>query len=122
VKPDGTSLSFHIGPHAPKIEPHEVQLVHRLWLNMRRAPDMENLHHSDILTYALTRMAAAYSRDKEGTLRDLQKCMEESHHRHGLGGLRYEELDEVGRSYAIDVPSSEEKVEENNTATSTKAN
>ena len=26
VKPDGDSLSFHIGPHAPAIEPDEVQL------------------------------------------------------------------------------------------------
>ena len=53
IKPDGESLSFHIGPHAPTIEPHEVQLVHRLWLNLRRAPEMQDLHHSDILTYAL---------------------------------------------------------------------
>ena len=87
VKPDGASLSFHIGPHAPTIEPHEVQLVHRLWLNLRRAPDMQDLHHSDILTYALTRMAAEFARDKQGTLRDLQKCIEEGHHRHGLGGV-----------------------------------
>src|ERR1700727_2800980 len=83
VKPDGTSLNFHIGPHAPTIEPHEVQLVHRLWLNLRRAPDMQDLHHSDILTYALTRMEAEFARDKQGTLRDLQRCMEESQHRHG---------------------------------------
>src|SRR5271154_5305587 len=75
VRPDGTSLSFHIGPHAPAIEPHEVQLVHRLWLNLRRAPEMQDLHHSDILSFALTRMATEFARDKQGTLRDLQKCI-----------------------------------------------
>jgi amino acid transporter len=120
VKPDGASLSFHIGPHAPAIEPHEVQLVHRLWLNLRSAPAMENLHHSDILSYALTRMASEFARDKEGTLRDLQECIEKSHHRHGLGGLRYEELDEVGPGYAIQAPRPGPKAEEE-TATSTKA-
>jgi amino acid transporter len=112
IKPDGASLSFHIGPHAPAIEPHEVQLVHRLWLNLRRAPNMQDLHHSDILTYALTRMATEFAHDKEGTLRDLQKCIEESQHRHGLGGLRFEELDGIGPGYAIQAPRSEPKSEE----------
>src|SRR6202789_474545 len=104
VKPDGASLSFHIGPHTPAIEPHEVQLVHRLWLNLRRAPEMHDLHHSDILSYALTRMATEFVRDKEGTLRGLQKCMEDSHHRPGLGDLRYGELDDVGTGFAIQPP------------------
>ncbi len=112
VKPDGASLSFHIGPHAPAIEPHEVQLVHRLWLNLRRAPEMQDLHHSDILSYALTRMATEFARDKEGTVKDLKKCIEESHHRHGLGGMRYEELDDAGPGYAIKAPNSGPKTED----------
>jgi hypothetical protein len=120
VKPDGESLSFHIGPHAPTIEPHEVQLVHRLWLNLRRAPDMQDLHHSDILTYALTRMASEFARDKQGTLKDLQKCIDESHHRRMLGGSRHEELDEAGPGYAIRAPRVRAKTEDSE-ATSTKA-
>jgi amino acid transporter len=120
VKPDGASLSFHIGPHAPTIEPHEVQLVHRLWLNLRRAPHMQNLHHSDILTYALTRMATEFARDKQGTLRDLQKYIDEGPHHHGLGGLLYDEVDEAGPGYAIQTPRSETKTEED-TTTSTNA-
>jgi hypothetical protein len=121
VKPDGSSLNFHIGPHAPAIEPHEVQLVHRLWLNLRRAPGMHDLHHSDILSYALTRMASECARDRERTLEDLQKCIEDNQHRHGLGSLRFEELDKVGPGYAIQAPHSETKTEEDAaTATKTK--
>ena len=102
VKPDGDSLSFHIGPHAPAIQPDEVELVHRLWLNLRRAPNMQHLHHSDILTYALTHMAKEYSKDKQATLLGLQQCMEESTHRHGLGtAARYDLLDESGPGYSI---------------------
>jgi amino acid transporter len=101
IKPDGDALSFHIGPHAPAILPDEVQLVHRLWLNLRRAPEMKDLHHSDIVTYALTRMAAEFARDKQGTLKGLEKCMHETHSRHGLGTSHYEELDETGPGYAI---------------------
>jgi hypothetical protein len=117
IKPDGESLSFHIGPHAPTIEPHEVQLVHRLWLNIRRAPDMEDLHHSDILTYALTRMATEFARDKQGTLKDLQRCIDESHHRRGLGGVRHEELDEAGPGYAIRTPKTAPRADDHEATT-----
>jgi hypothetical protein len=79
---------------------------------------MQDLHHSDILTYALTRMAAEFARDKQGTLRDLQKCIEESHNRHGLGG-QYEEVDDAGPGYAIRGPRSEVTAEDH-AATSTK--
>jgi amino acid transporter len=111
IKPDGESLSFHIGPHAPTIEPHEVQLVHRLWLNLRRAPNMHHLHHSDILTYALTRMASEFARDKNETLKGLEKCIAETNNRRGLGSQYYEELDESGPGYTIRTPRSEEDSE-----------
>ena len=104
VKPDGASLSFHIGPHTPTIEPHEVQLLHRLWLNLRRAPDMQDLHHSDILTYALTRLATEFSRDKQATLKGLQQCIDETNSRRGLGSSRHEELGEAGPGYSIRTP------------------
>jgi hypothetical protein len=81
---------------------------------------MQNLHHSDILSYALTRMAAEFARDKEGTLKDLQVCIEKSHHRHGLGGLRYEELDEVGPGYAIQGPRTGSRTEEETASTKSK--
>jgi hypothetical protein len=49
----GETKVFYIGPHAPTLSPDDVQLVHRLWLNMRRDPSVPDLHHSDIITYAL---------------------------------------------------------------------
>jgi amino acid transporter len=102
VMPDGESLNFHIGPHAPVIQPDEVELVHRLWLNLRRAPGMQHLHHSDILSYALTRVAKEFSQDKQATLKGLQECIEETHSRHRLGsGARYDLLDESGPGYSI---------------------
>ena len=63
---------FYIGPHAPALSPDDVQLVHRLWLNMRRDPSATDLHHSDIITYALTRLAGQYAREKQEILRDLR--------------------------------------------------
>jgi hypothetical protein len=49
-----------------------VQLVHRLWLNLRRDPSIQDLHHSDIITYALTRLAGQYARDKQEIIQDLR--------------------------------------------------
>ena len=72
VGPDGDTKVFYIGPHAPTLSPDDVQLVHRLWLNMRRDPTMQDLHHSDIITYALTRLAGQYAREKMDILRELR--------------------------------------------------
>jgi hypothetical protein len=74
VAPDGQVKVFYIGPHAPALSPEDVQLVHRLWLNMRRDPKAAELHHSDIITYALTRLAGQYAREKDDILRDLRNC------------------------------------------------
>jgi amino acid transporter len=73
VMPNGDAQGFHIGPHAPTLQADDVQLVHRLWLNFRRDPEMQSLHHSDIVTYALTRLAIEYARDKQETLRDIRR-------------------------------------------------
>jgi len=72
IGPAGQVKVFYIGPHAPALSPDDVQLVHRLWVNMRRDPSVPDLHHSDIITYALTRLAGQYAREKQEILRDLR--------------------------------------------------
>lgn len=69
---DGEVKVFYIGPHAPALSPDNVQLVHRLWLNMRRDPSLQDLHHSDIITFALTRLAGQYAREKDEIVRALR--------------------------------------------------
>jgi hypothetical protein len=39
---------------------------------MRRDPSVQDLHHSDIITYALTHLAGQYAREKQEILRDLR--------------------------------------------------
>ena len=72
VGPGGEVKVYYIGPHAPALSPDDVQLVHRLWVNMRRDPSVPDLHHGDIITYALTRLASQYAREKQEILRDLR--------------------------------------------------
>ncbi|HEV2464958.1 MAG TPA: APC family permease [Acidobacteriaceae bacterium] len=73
VSSNGSAQAFHIGPHAPTLQAEDVQLVHRLWLNFRRDPAMQSLHHTDIVTYALTRLASEYARDKVEVLKELRR-------------------------------------------------
>ncbi len=72
VQPNGEALVFHIGPHAPALQADDVQAVHQLWLDMRKNPDMSSLHHCDIVSYALTRLATAYEHDKQSTMDGLR--------------------------------------------------
>jgi len=72
INPSGESKVYYLGPHAPSLRPDDVQLVHRLWLNLRRDPTIQDLHHSDIITYALTRLASQYAREKQEIVQDLR--------------------------------------------------
>jgi len=72
VLPGPEVRSFRIGPHNPDLKTEDVMLVHRLWLDARRQSGMEELHHHDIVTLALTRLAAEYSRDRQSILKDLR--------------------------------------------------
>jgi hypothetical protein len=89
VSPNGEAQSFHIGPHAPAIQPRDVQLVHRLWLNLRKTQDMPELHHSDIITYALNRLAAEFARDREGTMKDLRQSIADANSHQRLGATHF---------------------------------
>ena len=58
--------SYRIGPHNPDLKTEDVMLVHR------RQSGMEELHHHDVVTLALTRLAADYSRDRQSILKELR--------------------------------------------------
>ena len=74
VHPDMKVDTFRIGPHTPTLKGEDVDLVHRLWLSMTHEPGMDKLHHSDIITAALTRLAREYAgREHEEIMRELRK-------------------------------------------------
>jgi hypothetical protein len=79
VKPEGIVDTFRIGPHTPTMKNEDVALLHRLWLNVTREPGLENVHHHDILTEALTRFAHDYgTHDHENIVKELRRHGTES--------------------------------------------
>jgi hypothetical protein len=58
---------------------------------------MQGLHHTDIVTYALTRLATEYARDKQEILRDLRRYTQDSNRDSRLGiTYRAPERDDSG--------------------------
>jgi amino acid transporter len=73
VHPEGTVETYRIGPHTPTMKTEDVHLVHKIWLDMKRYPGTDDIHHSDIVTLALTRLARDYNLDKEDVLKVLKR-------------------------------------------------
>jgi len=107
VHPDGKVDSFRIGPHTPTMMNEDVLLLHRLWLNITREPGLENVHHHEILTEALTRFAHDYAatrpaRDHQGTSPDYgRRYLESPPHLPARPSLCRLSLLNLGRKTAV---------------------
>jgi len=47
---------FRLGPHAPNLTMNEVNLVHRLWLRLNDLIAHEEIHHHDVVHFALNEL------------------------------------------------------------------
>jgi len=55
-KPSGQEQIFYLGPHAPRLTPKEIDMLHSLWLDISENLQGEEIHHHDIIHFALTEM------------------------------------------------------------------
>jgi len=77
VRPDMEVETFRIGPHTPSMRTEDVHLVHRIWLDITRVKGLEKVHHSDLVSMALTRFAGEFTgRNRDEIIRDLRKLEE----------------------------------------------
>jgi amino acid transporter len=51
--PSGQEQIFYLGPHAPRLTPKEIDLLHKLWLDLSAKLPGEEVHHHDIVHFAL---------------------------------------------------------------------
>jgi amino acid transporter len=49
---------FNLGPHPPRLWPEDVELAHKLWLDLSARGPGAKLHHRDVIGVALRRMSA----------------------------------------------------------------
>ena len=47
---------FNLGPHPPRLWPEDLELLHKLWLNLSDEGPGYKLHHRDVVRVALRRL------------------------------------------------------------------
>jgi hypothetical protein len=73
--PDGTVREYTIGPHNPRLRPQDVELMHKLWLDITTDPKYAGAHHYHIVSLALEELQRELSTEQRAQL--LQKLQEE---------------------------------------------
>lgn len=73
--PDGCVREYVIGPHEPRLRPEDIELMHKLWLNITSDPRFCGAHHYHIVALALEELQRELSTDQRAQL--LQKLQEE---------------------------------------------
>ena len=73
--PDGTIREYAIGPHNPRLRPQDVELMHKLWLDITTDPKYAGAHHYHIVALALEELRRELSTGQRAEL--LQKLQEE---------------------------------------------
>jgi len=51
--PSGQDEIFYLGPHAPHLTPKEIDLLHGIWLDLSNEVAPEEIHHHDVVHFAL---------------------------------------------------------------------
>ena len=63
--PGGQREFFLLGPHAPNLTSNEVRLIHRLWLRFSDLVPPGELHHHDVVHFALDEVLNELQEGKE---------------------------------------------------------
>jgi amino acid transporter len=75
VAPDGSIREYAIGPHNPRLRPQDVEIMHRLWLDITADPKFACAHHYHIVALALEELQRELSTNQRAQL--LEKLQEE---------------------------------------------
>jgi amino acid transporter len=76
--PTGREHVFYLGPHAPRLTPKEIDLLHGIWLELSNDVAPEEIHHHDVVHFSLEELKQELtSEQREEVLRRLRRHLEE---------------------------------------------
>ena len=52
----GVEQSFYLGAHAPRFTDEDIELIHKIWLEVSKIPARHRVHHRDVVRVALDRL------------------------------------------------------------------
>jgi amino acid transporter len=73
--PDGTVREYALGPHSPRMRPQDVELMHKLWLDITADPKFAGAHHYHIMALALEELKRELTTEQRAQL--LEKLHDE---------------------------------------------
>jgi len=73
--PDGNVREYSLGPHTPRMRAQDVELMHKLWLDITADPKFAGAHHYHIVALALEELKRELSTEQRAQL--LQKLHDE---------------------------------------------
>src|SRR5579871_6790126 len=73
--PDGTVREYSLGPHTPRMRAQDVELMHKLWLEITSDPKFAGAHHYHIVALALEELKRELTTEQRTLL--LQKLHDE---------------------------------------------
>jgi len=56
IFPTGQEHIFYLGPHAPRLTPREIDLLHSIWLELSSEVAPDEIHHHDVVHFALNEL------------------------------------------------------------------
>ena len=65
IEPGNREHTVSLGAHAPKLTEEDVNLIHRIWLQVSQLPARRRVHHRDVVRVALERLDRELRGDPE---------------------------------------------------------
>src|SRR5262249_40339907 len=62
--PSGQDEIFYLGPHAPHLTPKEIDLLHGIWLELSNEVAPDEVHHHDVVHFALEELLQEMSNSR----------------------------------------------------------
>jgi amino acid transporter len=75
--PDGTMKDYAVGPHTPRLRPQDVELMHKVWLDITTDSKYCGAHHYHVVALALEELQRELNTNQRPEL--LAKLLDEIH-------------------------------------------
>lgn len=66
--PDGAVREYMLGPHTPRLRPQDLELLHRVWLEITSDPKYAGAHHYHIVALALEELQREMNSEQRAEL------------------------------------------------------
>ena len=78
--PDGTIYEYPLGPHTPRLRNQDLELMHKVWLDVTSDPKFAGAHHYHVVALALEELQRELNSEQRTEL--LNKLADELHRAH----------------------------------------